>query len=1556
MKKLIKYAIGALVLIAGIVIGILIVKQNSVDAEAGGTLPGIEAIVNSNRNGNAFTIIEVVSNKSNASIGYLVGGEEPVGYRSNGAGDYVSNGKSLLEMPSNTEREMAMSGLASKYSSNSTFMSLLNAGAISYNASLPYTEYSESGEGRKLVTVRGYYTDNATATGDYSLSAIAASYTKWVEAGDASAPKYKHVIRFGFGGTYGITLGYIYDASCLKIEDSGEYYYIEDKYRVAETSMAGMTLDAVKAMNNQLVYLAMIDAMPGADTLRPLYQYAGTIKVDGENVYVVNTTNNDIAIDEYIDSDSAYCFLSITADSEYGNYCVRKFDTVNNGNFSKSTSDYVLDQTIPDEDAYALSSVARNEVTFTPGAGTKDFNASYSSGDAGSFYYANGLSNSEWLKAVTFDADNTQNFLVDVVTLTMDEFCAMDNFSGVGLVYLTAGAYSDMTDRTAKNLINGAISGLPVVLETGFDSSFGWSTNPNNYKVQIALRQSSVKSLSYSNIESNWTNESFWTNLASRTRTISPDDYIYVDSSVLVWYGSGFVSGDFISSVTDRVKENGLSVVKSEIDSENFYRRNAGIELISSTISKATALRYIINFTGQRVVVKNNITVLEIEPCYSFGNYINNSGNYSDVSLYEVINPGNGNKVHVSNINRRVLSEYYIANNWATQFRDSINKIKLVQTSSAEFIGRVEDLNETYDLIYIGLDTSTMNTVISGSEKTVNTVYNDSNMNKLIYTHVGDTISDTSSDNKNYALLYWDSYPDVRSSRLSGNDITVQKLYEIEQFVMAGYPVVFADDFFVLSGGVPTAVRTEYIDVDSNMYQLGLFILGYVKPIKADGTEDSEAAVKNYFVYNAFYDSQVSSDTDSRNRLAEYMNISKLSVELSSYPPDSHDAYGNAQYMLKRNGKYMLEYRFTLTNEAAVSVNDTKYNVELYIDTSVDGRYTEEELIPSIQVYEVTGSGETIQHLNAAGKYELMAGKEYILRREVPTGYTGVLPWKLVFSQNGASSIRKSVTGYTTVPIATENKTKIKVLQITTAEGSTVLFGTSYEHNNLNLKEDRTVQRLLNDVQDFELDIQVVSSYELLGKTKYSGLHEVVASPSTEDAYFAYLDRYDMIIFGFSDCFEFGNTKQQAEADKCAKAVTRFIDSGKIVLFTHDTTSFYNRDQAWYDGLGDFFHRLFGTSNSYWGYSFNRYLRSSVGMDRFNALGKTTVHDTYSRYSGRLDNLTQGYSNIVLWRMNKILSGSKGSSRAVFYGTEAQRGGQETGYSYSVSKMNEGQITTYPFVIPDTFSIANTHGQYYQLNLDTLAGDDKTNDDIVVWYCISNIKNTNGTERDDIYQATYKDARNNYYIYSKGNVMYSGVGHSSGLSETEIKLFINTMVAAYQSTGYAPNVSFLSGEANSFEVAATYLPVDENTGDIIDSSYVELYFRISDTSFIQGTRTLTNGYYIETDSGEEIDGTTAKGRAIANPKVYRVKVEKKTVGGKEVTETSYEEVTDPAHLALDTLYCIRVPSSEFATTGNLTHVLISAKTSYTLPSGKVMHSATGVYEMSVIKPKLFDLE
>ena len=125
-----------------------------------------------------------------------------------------------------------------------------------------------------------------------------------------------------------------------------------------------------------------------------------------------------------------------------------------------------------------------------------------------------------------------------------------------------------------------------------------------------------------------------------------------------------------------------------------------------------------------------------------------------------------------------------------------------------------------------------------------------------------------------------------------------------------------------------------------------------------------------------------------------------------------------------------------------------------------------------------------------------------------------------------------------------------------------------------------------------------------------------------------------------------------------------------------------------------------------------------------------------------------------------------------------------------VVRLNEGQITQYPFNIDKTLAVNTTHYQYYQLNME--------DPELTVWFTLEDPKvngSSSGGNNELIYGVTPQDPANNYYIYSKGNIFYSGVGHSGISNDPERKLFVNTLIAAYRPTLQEPEIIVTNTEA-----------------------------------------------------------------------------------------------------------------------------------------------------------------
>lgn len=221
-----------------------------------------------------------------------------------------------------------------------------------------------------------------------------------------------------------------------------------------------------------------------------------------------------------------------------------------------------------------------------------------------------------------------------------------------------------------------------------------------------------------------------------------------------------------------------------------------------------------------------------------------------------------------------------------------------------------------------------------------------------------------------------------------------------------------------------------------------------------------------------------------------------------------------------------------------------------------------------------------------------------------------------------------------------------------------------------------------------------------------------------------------------------------------------------------------------------------------WNYLFTQMLRYASGMDRFAITTDIKPKDKRDKGSSRrwteIEEL-QGFTNGAL--LEYAFLPKEGSSYASLVNTASPYNTQlslnlalgvkpRTEY---IEPLNEGQIGLYPFKISDEISeakvkIAKNHAPYYQLDLERELGKGKI-DDVTVWYTFA------GSGKDDeskYFDTTVRDARNNYYLYSKGKIYYTGFSlydvtegteseDAQLVPDMEMKLFINTIYAALNS-------------------------------------------------------------------------------------------------------------------------------------------------------------------------------
>lgn len=1115
-------------------------------------------------------------------------------------------------------------------------------------------------------------------------------------------------------------------------------------------------------------------------------------------------------------------------------------------------------------------------------------------------YYKGGFKNNNWFRNGVFnqegktgDEDKTANMTFKVKTVTPKELEQID-VSTIDLLYLSGSKSilsKDLEESAAKyNADNDILwdkvkqivervhqSGImmPVIVDNGIV----WPTSSADYSSNIKklaglLSCNNFSSLNFTNDSDenfiNWNDRITYYTVDSKTRThgyVVGNEYVIprnynpdndVPFVIRDDFAVSFIANDDEAQFVKAAENENFGEIAEYINSENTSRKNENstlgqdkYEYYDKKISKEIVLSYIISYADKRDVAKpvDELNILDIEP-------------------------GMNSQSDCSTPLKKNLKSWLGANCPAD------DNIHITCVNSSEFIGRIEDLNN-YDMIYMGLCCDNLNKSWENGAKI--TVYNDSSMNGLIYSNVGDIVvidptyigddENGSTYSRGHAGLldsdYLTEYDNglglirdftdpndnekyvkaVNTYRGPGNDITTEKVEALNNYLKAGYPIVVDKDFYKNDNNIEK-VNDYYIDNCSNIY-------GFM-----------EANISNDHLIKTKSDNNLSTDL--------YTN---LTAEKPQIKVKEQKKEQGKDYVKLEDNHIVLE--FNINNRGGADAN-ASFDIGFYLDSNADGKFspTQEKIAGNnVQIYRDGTLVSPQIDENGEYNYNLEAGKyNYKLVYELPTQFVGVIPWQLRASQT-TNPYRYDVTGGYFYKQANSNqKQHIKILQIDTSKGikGKYLAGAS----TFNMQEQKSdsnskFSKLLKDVTDFELDIKTLAGDSVEFK-------KLCKDNKVKD--------YDMLVIGFSDCYEIYNDSKQVDRIK------EFIQSGKAVLFTHDTTSLSNNKYKGNETV----------RNNNWGYDFNTIVRDVVGMDRYGIL-----HSSALKKGNTLKEGTDEYAEAVSYakehntdiaykpRSNKetIVRQNQGFA----YGDldsnqDTSHGGCRLyswlygtmGHTKNAEKVNSGQITTYPFKIPDKIEIAWTHRQYYQLDFN----EDSDNDgesDIVVWYTLSD---------QNVYYSSPKDVRNNYYIYTKGNVTYSGVGHSDVTqSVDELKLYINTMIAAYSVVEHAPAISLKEGyDTKSADISTIYSTIDtaiqqdeeaKEEGDpdaarldVDDKGNIatqDVYFTVKDTNMLRNQvdkdTTVNMSFFIEgtkDDHDKEIDddGNTIYLKEMKNWQIY----------------------------------------------------------------------------------------
>lgn len=1658
------------------------------------TLPGIEKLVQDTvaSSDGTFHILEIVPFKKDASIGYLIGGEEP-----------VSDGRKLSELPAASERQTAMAAI-----NNNRLGDLAGS-----NGPVSFATYSEGGS--RTEEIRGSFVKNAENKGQYTYTQTEPEYRLFVagdsnerydrhstiEASGASNENKKSVspvfskVSDAAGGNLEMTIGDTGETALAAtkyaltpyVENSNgsmndintaafnaddyvnwEVYTktADDVYTYLGKVVYGSNLPAgyaiqstattsedtsgasenqgesTTAENSGLVTAASAsgnDAAAGSGNEMQTFSVQSTSGNDIEtseqrimtasdpsseqnkNLYILNMANTTPYLwatwRENPDGTGGSYTLNTPADSYFvqfkentsGEYYVSKV-LLSSGN-----GDYKLSDSYQrnDNGKYVLESSGTMQVSLRgePGfdaSNSYDFIGDNAKDALDTVAYGGGFYNKEWFKKQVLNLSGTSRYesgspsgtgeeidqlKIEVTTLTVEELAKLVNpgeqayygvdLDNVDLIYLSGrGSYAaeSVNMTSAATALTKMIFGIkdtngerndadrvPVVMDYGFYSqNKTLAEEPNNNQNNKILTQMALTILKVSddNIAKEVASkgDAYWNGQTAASLSLGDSvkealyDNVYLNDDSVTPY----VASDFLTDCKGTAaKVATFGAVLKEIQYENFLakKNNSNAAQMDEEISKASITRYILNWYMHRVTVKSSIRVLDLEPCCDFSDTLKS-------------------KLQTDVVNMMGMTGIYDA-----------SAINITQMSSAEFIGKIEDLNEKYDMIYLGARVSKMNT-----ENGV-TVYNDPQMKGLIYSHVGDYYdyaTETNTENVTLARETYNARHRLQDSSLDhnktddddstnksadvyrgpGNDMNSTRYEEFCQFIKAGYPVVIADAFIKVDNNNIPVASTATLDKNSYFYKLVQFAL------KKDANGQYLYWQKNIFTESQLKDNTADAKLGTtlsarRSLFCNYLNLSKLSVnwvttygaEYPAYPQEliysKQNGASNGGSLEKIDGKYQLQYIFNLQNDAAISQTGTTYDCKLFVDKNADGRfsgsdyvegktYTSSEEVSGLTVY--IGKGDEwikvdpIATANGS-RYELRTGETYRVIRALPEEYVGVIPWKLVFYDNADRLVRTAKSGYTSVPQQNGKKT-IRVLQLL-----------SNNNNNWNLhdeqKGDTKFSQYIKGLTDWNvvgldevradgtvkpsdsIDSMTVTSL-VNDKLKISGTSDTDIQRIYQESYNLF-QQYDMLILGFGDAYKFGYTYGAYDPSKeipagimenvkrnlaVGWAVRDYIESGKSILFTHDTTSYVNNIQSvvQYNDNGD--AEPNNNNYWYWGYEFNKTIRASVGLDRYGALkeyyqqraasstGEEQKRDqeylnTLKSYT--FDEIKEPNSDNELWQKEGVTKYTvvrflrsyledlrKTNSSTVKFPVEnsllKQAGydngndpewnhpsnllmGDYAGQHLIATQVNDGQITQYPYQISAEdlkeinntsykwLEISNTHYQWLQPNMELDRNGDGKND-IVVWYCISGVAGGNYKDT-NIYNITPNDVVNNYYIYTMGNVTYSGAGHSKPDMESEIKLFVNTMIAAYNAGVTAPSVSFKDKSGSKIQsVYMLYDPVNHIVLDDKNNGTISVNFQADDYNILAGGQQLCVEFYKscadDTSGAISVDGITGK--------------------------------------------------------------------------------------------------
>lgn len=819
---------------------------------------------------------------------------------------------------------------------------------------------------------------------------------------------------------------------------------------------------------------------------------------------------------------------------------------------------------------------------------------------------------------------------------------------------------------------------------------------------------------------------------------------------------------------------------------EDAFKR-FGKDITKDSMKTYEAIRYIFGTPDDAVI--SDIKVLEVEP-YGYYRYLTDTAT-------------------------RTTETENIIKKWFGVSTDN-NEVTITvdHVSMNGFNGMNVDLAAEYDLIIIGSYGQDM--VKVGTEDNLMGLSN---------------IYSKSTDVSAYGLT-------PNAAELNGNDITEKMYNKLYDYALRGMPLVLDEDMYM----------GDDIANSDTLISKNMQLDGLVRDIveKTDG----KASTRNI--------TYIKADTNELSKNVIYVDKGTNNIRA-----DKSDFSATGTSYTLGDTETQFNINFTGTLPAG------NYRIKVYIDVNQDGIFAdqigdEKELF----YYDSSLDGKSEQAITrdsngcVYGRYvSLSTGGTVTVSVGLPASAKGYFSWKTEVievddDKSNPAYYPKSVQTGAFALKGTESV--VRVLQIT---------GTNSSAGSLDLKDDEAFNEkfsAVNNITGLSLHVTQMSQRDLNSKYNTRDSAGVIQSQASVADIVKDLETYSMIVMGFE-----GNYGAKSILDdNITDAINKYIDDGYSIMFTFDTVSPIS-------SVAD---------NNYNGKSVKDY---------------TLLRTDTVKYLDRMD-LKRQFTDPFLFKLARTDgAGKTGKLEASPYGINTDVDVDllaKYGYNGTIknllkkskyikttttdiesnkaSQLNAGQVTGYPYQIGENISylegnsitIAETHAQYFALNLEkdeNLYNDNGIlNPQPVVWYTFAKSFDSNycgpsnpsgdadtNAARNLYYSATEKDAMNNYYIYSYGNVTYTAAGHDKITSDSELELFVNTLTKAILSGKHVPTVTYTDAKID--DTVTEYTSYVKTMYNKFIADKLEVKFRID---YLSNFYNIKNAYmYIDLNNNGAYD-------------------------------------------------------------------------------------------------------